>query len=811
MLNDNPEAALGHYDELRSGPNRLRPLWQQFSNLTGEAQIAQFAEHDKAIQKAIRHHAISYNVYQDQASVSRAWSLNPVPFLISESDWRHIADAMAQRAALLNQILIDVYSEQRLLKEGLLPAALLQAHPGYLRSMCGVKPLRDLFLPIIAFDIARGPEGQWWVVSQLCQSPSGLGYMLENRHLIAKLFPQAFKGMGIRHLESSYRQLLLDLTRLAAPIAEGEPPRLVLLTSGPWSETYFEHAYLAAYLGLPLVQGADLIAQGDKLYLKTLQGLQRVHGLLRRIDDAFLDPLELRPDSTLGIPGLIQVLREQGVVMANAPGSGFLESPAIQGFLPAIAQALLGETLKMPSLHSWWCGESAALDAIAPLLRTQVVKSSYTGSNVQEFEPIIALHLSKQELAALRERIRQRPEQYTAQTYLPFSQTLTWQPEGFRPKTALVRVFAIADMKSSWQLVPGGMTRIANVDPHVVSIAKGGSTLDTWVQTSKQDAQQAEWSFFPSMEPRLRPVSSRSAEHLFWLGRYSERAEHLSRFAKALLVMSSAEDAIPMVFAKAMTTLASAQALVDRDTPGLSQSPAIFARSLMAKLSDPAACSLEYCLSAIETNLRATRDLFPVDHLRLLNSMREGLKQLDGTLMGSLGGLDELSLQLAALSGLQSDRMTRDLTWRVLVIGRSLERLTALSETLQHLGCEPVLRASHAYETLLNLFDSLITYRVRYQGNYTPAALIELLIHDVTNPRAIAAVIAQTVEAIGWLPKPSAALVAKQQELACAKPAELGLPALGAWAAQCKERGRAISDLITAQYFAHMQAFRTAI
>ena len=810
LLQDSPEVVVGHYDELRSGDGRLRRLWQEFSDLTGDEALASFAEHDKAIQKAIRHHAISYNVYQDQTSVSRQWSLNPIPFLISESDWRHIAQSLAQRARLLNEILIDVYGQQRLLKEGLLPSAVLHAHPGYLRSMYGIKPLSDLFLPIVAFDIARGPDGQWWVVSQRCQSPSGLGYMLENRHLIAKLFPQAFKGMGIRHLAASYRQLVLDLARLAMPLAQGEPPRLVLLTSGPWSETYFEHAYLAAYLGLPLVQGADLIAQGEKLYLKTLHGLQRVHGLVRRIDDAFLDPLELRSDSTLGVPGLLQVLRGQGVLIANAPGSGFLESPAIQGFLPAIAESMLGERLYMPSLHSWWCGEPAALDAIAPLLRTQVIKPSYAGSNDQDFEPIIALKLSKQELARLRERIRERPEPYTAQTYLPFSQTLTWQPEGFTPKTALLRVFAIANMKGSWELVPGGMTRIANVDPHIVSIARGGSTLDTWVESSKAPAEhEAERLTSPRFEARLRPVSSRSAEHLFWLGRYSERAEHLCRLAKALLWMSSDDDAISAVLARAMTALASAQALVDRDTPGLSQSPTIFARTLMARLRDPGALSLEFCLSAIESNLRNTRDLFPVDHVRLLNSMREGLTKLDGTLMGSLGGLDELSLQLAALSGLQSDRMTRDLTWRVLVIGRLLERFIALSETLHHLGCEGVLNASGAYETLLNLFDSLITYRVRYQGNDNPVSLIELLVHDESNPRAIAAVITQTFEAISWLPKPSSALEDKQRELALAKPAELGLNELGVWGKRWMMMGREISDLIAAQYFTHIQALRT--
>jgi uncharacterized circularly permuted ATP-grasp superfamily protein/uncharacterized alpha-E superfamily protein len=808
------QVALGHYDELRDGGMRLRPLWQRFADLIGEDQLTQFPTHASTIDRAIRHHAISYNVYQDQASVSRAWSLNPLPFLMAAEDWQRIAEGIAQRASLLNQILIDAYGEQRLLKEGLFPAALLHAHPGYLRSMCAVKPIKDLYLAIVAFDLARGPDGQWWVVSQRCQSPSGLGYMLENRHLIAKLFPQALKGMNIQSLAASYRQVVHHLMRLAMPLADGEAPRLALLTAGPWSETYFEHAYLAAYLGLPLVTGSDLIVQGEKLYLKTLQGLQRLHGLLRRIDDELLDPLELRPDSSLGVPGLIQVLRAQAVVLANTPGSGFLESPAIQGFLPAIARQMLGETLKLPSLHSWWCGEAAAFDAIEPLLKTQVIKPSYAGNSVQTFEPVIALNLSKPELAALRAQIRQRPEQFTAQTYLPFSQTLTWQAEGFVPKTALIRVFAIANSKGGWDLLPGGMTRIANIDPHIVSIARGGSTLDTWVESStalSSEEADPSISVLTAYQPRSRPVSSRAAEHLFWLGRYSERAEHLTRFAKELLLLSAQGDPLHPLMAKALTGLAKTQALVNPDTPGLAQSPVIFVRSLLAELVDPHAFSLGFCLAAIDANLRNARDLFPSDPIRLIHSMRDGLQKLGHGPLQGVDGLDDLSLQLAALQGLQSDRMTRDLSWRLMLIGRSIERLICMSETIEYLCRREVLQTSAAFEALLNLFDSIITYRVRYQGDYKAASLIELLIIDQANPRAIAAIIAQSLDAIAWLPNPAEVLLDCQRQLEKPLPNDLDLPGLVNLAQQWTALGRKMSDLIGAQYFSHVQVLRTTV
>ena len=812
LLSAAAPVALGHFDELRDSSMQLRPMWQRFADILGNDQLAQFDRHEHTITRAIRHHAISYNVYQDQASVSRAWSLNPLPFLVSANDWKHIADGLSQRAMLLNQILIDAYGKQSLLKEGLLPAALVHAHPGYLRSMYGVTPVNDLYLPVLAFDIARGPDGQWWVVSQRCQSPSGLGYMLENRHLIAKLFPQAFKAMNIQRLADSYRQLVQNLIRLAIPLAQDEAPRLALLTAGPWSETYFEHAYLAAYLGLPLVTGSDLIVQGDKLYLKTLQGLQRLHGLLRRIDDELLDPLELRPDSSLGVPGLIQVLRAKALVLANAPGSGFLESPAVQGFLPAIAKRLLGEDLKIPSLHSWWCGESAAFEAIEPLLKTQVIKPTYTGFKQKSFEPIIALNLAKHELAELREKIKQRPEQFTAQTYLPFSQTITWQAQGFVPKTALVRVFAIANPKGQWDLVPGGMTRIANVDPHVVSIGQGGSTLDTWVESSSiQIGQESDISMsaLPVYQARSRPVSSRSAEHLFWLGRYSERAEHLGRLAKELLLMSSQGDTLEPCLAKAITALAKAQALVDQDTPGLAQSTTVFARSLLAKLADPKALSLGFCLASIDVNLKSTRDLFPSDHLRLIQNMRDAIQKLGDSSLASIDSLDEFSLQLAALQGLQSDRMTRDLSWRLLLIGRSIERLICMSETIVYMCHQDVLQSSRAFEALLNIFDSIITYRVRYQGDYKATALVELLIIDEANPRAIAAIMAQSLQAMAWLPNPSEMFLEAQHKLKIPVPEIIGMRELSGLAMQWSVLGRELSDLIGAQYFSHIQTFRT--
>lgn len=749
----------GHFDEARNADGSLRPLWDRFAAALGGSRFEGFARHAATVARLIAQHGVSYNVYDTPHPGSRPWSLNPMPFLLAAQEWRHLARAVAQRARLLEAILQDVYHRQSLLHSGLLPVALLKGHPGYLRSVEQVQPPGGLYLHIAAFDLARGPDGQWWVVGHRTQSPSGLGYVLENRIIVSKLFPEAFSGLRIQHIAASYRRLLATLTGLAQRLSGEDAPSIVLLTPGPFNETYFEHAYLAGYLGLPLVEGGDLVTRGDRLYLKTLQGLRRVHGVLRRLDDEYLDPLELRSDSSLGIPGLVQVLRAGEVLVANALGTGFLESPAIQGFLPAIAEHLLGESLLLPSLHTWWCGEAAALEAIVPLLRTQVVKPTLVGSSQSQFQPVIAAHLDKSQLAELKARIRKRPEQYTTQTYLPFSQPLTWQEDRLVPRTAMLRVFAIANGAGQWEVLPGGMTRISHEDPHTVSLAQGGSTLDTWLAADGEvDGAPA----LPTLVSRrvgaaspsasLRPVSSRAAENLFWLGRYTERAEFMTRLAKEVLLAAGGNDEDLSELWRALGRLAATHGLVAPETPSLVQSPKVFTRSLIAALRAPEATSIESCLRAIDSNLRALRDLLPADHVRLASLMREELTSADPTLIATVQALDDLNLHLAALTGLQTDRMTRDLSWHMLMLGRLIERLINMSETLSAFFGGSALHTHRGFESILILFDSIITYRARYQAVQEHEALIELLVHDASNPRALARILRQAGEELAALP-----------------------------------------------------------
>ena len=365
----------GHFDELLEGDGALRSHWQGFVRHAGELSAEDLSRKHARVARQIHDNGVTYNVYAAAEGPTRPWALDALPLIIPTTQWEPLAAGLRQRARLLNALAADVYGEQRLIAEGLIPPALVFGHPGFLRPCHGVRPAGGVFLHQVAFDLARGPDGQWWVVGSRTQAPSGAGYALENRLTVSRLFPDAFRDLRVHMLAQFFRGLQ-DMLLASAP-CDGETPHVALLTPGPYNETYFEHAYLARYLGFTLVEGGDLTVRDDRVYLKTLTGLEPVHALLRRLDDDFCDPLELRADSTLGVPGLVQAWRAGTVLVANAFGTSVLESPALLGFMPTACQRMLGQSLAVPSIATWWCGEPAALDDAAPRLAEMVVKPAF--------------------------------------------------------------------------------------------------------------------------------------------------------------------------------------------------------------------------------------------------------------------------------------------------------------------------------------------------------------------------------------------------------------------------------------------------
>lgn len=760
----------GVWDELRGTDGGLRAAWRRFAAAlpepAGGGDLADDLDRRVGqVAQRIQLDGVTHNVFSDDPGVgaaSRPWSLELLPQLIEPAEWAAIEAGVIQRAELLQLMMADLYGPQTLLHEGLLPPALLLRHPGWLRPMVGAVPppgadgQPGLRLFIVAFDLARGPDGRYWLVAQRTQGPSGLGYVLHNRLVIARQFPEAFRDLRVQRIASSYRRLLDTLESAARAVAGGHTPRIVLLTPGPYSETYFEHAYLARYLGVPLVEGGDLTVREQRLFLKTVEGLEPVHGLLRRIDDDWCDPLELRPDSALGVPGLLQAARAGSVVMANALGSAFLESPAIQGFMPGIAERLIGEPLALPSLPTWWCGEAAAWADVSGHLADKVLRSTFPADG------------RTSQLRNLRDGndVADDPDAWTVQGRLRFSRAPIWGSGALALRPAMVRVYAIADGGGRWHVLPGGMTRVARREDGSVSMQRGGTSLDTWVLT---DGPVDSFSMLPQrlqvddIAQRRRPVSSRTGENLFWLGRYTERTEQLVRLARALLMLIDADNDAPPAVMQALSVLSVKTGLAPQGVPTLVRSATLFERAVLAGLSDrdgaDGTASIAFNLTALERASMALRERLSSEHWGLIRAMREGftkaLQVPEGalpTLPQVLPALDRLGLELAAATGAQTDRMTRDHGWRLLAVGRLIERLIGVATRLQVFVDTQALSSVAGIDLLLELFDSVITFRARYQRHEDLLALTDLLVLDSANPRAFAGVLRRLRTEIGKLP-----------------------------------------------------------
>ena len=730
--------------------------WTSFFNFLGTSGFEDLNHRSANLRKQITDNGVTYNVYADANGPQRPWSLDLFPLIISSDDWSAIERGIKQRTRLLNAVMADVYGPQTLLHQGLLPAALVQGHPGYLRAMQGVQPAGNMFLHIAAFDMTRGPDGAWWVVGQRTQAPSGLGYLLENRLSISMLFPEAFRGMGVARLADSYESLINSMKALS-PVANS---RIVLLTPGPYNETYFEHAYLARYLGLTLVEGSDLLVRREKLYLKTLQGLEPVHGILKRLDDEFLDPLELRSDSTLGVPGLLQVIRAGNVQVANAPGSAFLESPALLGFLPALSKHLLGETLGLPSLSTWWCGEQAVMQDMLPQLKNCVIKPTYPGSRM---ESVIGHTLSQRGLDEWAGRILRHGEDYTVQAYMPLAQTPTWQGERIAPRSAMLRVFALPDGAGGWRVLPGGLARLAGKNENIASMQRGGSSADVWALGQAQTQPNPELVQSPTpvtptqvAQPLLRkqPVTSRAAENLFWLGRYTERAENSLRLAQIILQSLAGEDQSSQPLMAWVSQMAVTHALVLPDVPSATQAKRVFERSLIAALADTDShASLGFNLRALKSAAAAVRERLSQEQWHVIVQMEQDFfKRFESLAPGrdahhdyssieALRALESTSNYLAAITGAQTDRMMRDDGWRLLSIGRHIERLATLSGALAASFETKAVFDNSGFSALVALFDSTITFHAQYQQRRDLPALLDLLVQDQDNPRSLSWVI----------------------------------------------------------------------
>jgi uncharacterized circularly permuted ATP-grasp superfamily protein/uncharacterized alpha-E superfamily protein len=825
--------APGAYDEMLDGDGQIRPHWEYLIRALRTLGTVEIERRGAEAAKLLRENGVTYNVYGDPAGQGRPWQLDPVPLLVSSEEWGIIESGLQERAELLNLILADIYGPRELIRKGLLPLELVYNHGGFLRACNQIALPGKHQLVVYAADLARGPDDRMWVLGDRTQAPSGAGYALENRVAMTRVLPSLFRDSHVHRLALFFQSLRAGLNAIAPPAADN--PRVVVLTPGPLNETFFEHAYLATYLGYPLVQGDDLTVRDGHVWLKSLNGLERVDVILRRVDDDFCDPLELREDSRLGVPGLVEVVRRGNVAIANPLGSGVLENPGLLAFLPGIAKHFLGRRLRLPSAATWWCGQPKELDYVLANLDKLVIKPTYRSPGMRS---VFGHLLSQQELAELRTRIRAQPASYVGQEQEGFSTAPSLVPGGMEPRHAVLRSFLVA-RADGYAVMPGGLTRSApHKDEMLVSNQTGSISKDTWVLASEPE-KPIELVVKPTAAQVAASLSgalpSRAADNLFWVGRYAERAEGSIRLLRATIKKLYGD---PDRSAREYTE--SLHCLLRGVTQLTGTQPGFLAQDAQALLREPEAELLSVALDenrigSLANTLRclvqtgyAVRDLWSTDTWRVMDELEEHLlsikKLAQPTLWQVQDVLDQLITSLAALSGMVMENMTRGNGWLFMDMGRRLERgvllLSLLRSTVaqQHPEAVEIL----LLEALLDTSDNLICYRQHYRNNMELGALLELLLLDENNPRSLAYQTARLQEHVGKLPREKAGgRLSPEQRLALEASSALRLAGMDELTAVAESGTRqdldqllarlnhllvALSDAVTAAYFRHESA-----
>ncbi len=725
----------GNFDECLDADGKLRPHWADFVRALGDLPPGEFAERTARARQLLHDNGVTYNVYGDPRNAARAIELDLIPLVISEEEWAGIEEGLIQRGRLMTALLTDLYGAQRSLKEGWIHPAVIQTSPDYLRPLEGFRAPADMWLHVYAVDLVRGPDGRWLVAGDRTRTPAGAGYALENRIVTSRALSEAYRAMEVKRLAAWFDRLRQTLRNLAPWTRY---PRIVLLTPGPFNETYFEHAYLARYLGYTLVEGADLTVRGDRVFLKTLGGLEPVDIILRRVDDDFCDPLELRGDSSLGVAGLVQAVLAGNVVVANALGSGVAETPALVPFLPDLARRLLGEDLALANLETVWAGEPQGRARLTAAASPYALRPAFPKVGVN----------APEDAAAWARHLRNHPYDGVGQAPIRLSTAPCFTDEGLKPRPVVLRAFLTATEKG-FSVMPGGLVRIApKSDRPLVRLQQGGLSKDAWVLSSSP-VEQFSLLRPPDTAVEVRRqgnnLPSRVADDLYWVGRYAERAEFGVRALRAMVqrLSDGAGPGAQVDLGPGAVFLA----MIGEITPELAElavaDRAKFDARLLAVLGDDTrATGFASAVRRLNINTGMVRDRLSVDMTRVLLQMHGQIEQVrkavPGDYVGLLASLDAIVASMAALSGLGMENMTRGQAWRFMDLGRRIERALNAVALTRELVMGGESGENRSLDLALEIADSFMTYRARYFTGAQFAPVLDLLLLDEANPRSLA-------------------------------------------------------------------------
>lgn len=753
---------LGRTEQRCATEGEQPPHWQKLMKSLDRIGSKRLEKRRKEAQRLLRENGATHNIF-DPVNAPRTWHFDPIPQVISGEEWRQVESGLAQRATLLNLILQDIYGPRKLIEKGLLPPELIYMHKGFLWPCVGLVPTTQQHLNMYSANLARGTDGRYWVLEDRTQPPFGSGYALENRIVMTRSFPRLFQDFQVHRLAMYFRALRTRLAQLARH--NKEDPRIVILTPGPEHYSYFEHAYLASYLGFPLVQGGDLVVRDGCVWLKSVGGLRQVDVILRRLDDELCDPLELRRDSLFGVPGLLEAVRLGNVATANPIGSSVLENPALLAFLPAIARYFLSEELRLPSVATWWCGQAREREFVLQNLDRLLIKPIYPMPGLPEMTPE---KLSREQLQLRRERILANPRLYVGQELACLSTVPAFVTDKIEQRHSILSTF-VTSHEDGYLTMPGGLARInANQSSLLYPNQEGRFSKDTWVLTEEPGKQVNLWRNAQpnqSLQPLLGSLPSRAAENLFWTGRYAERTEATSRLLRSILTklreyneFRDPDDRLSLdQLLRVLTHVtATLPGFVGEGAAEKLADPRAELLSLARDLDRPG--SLRSTLRSLGRSAYPVRDMLPEDAWRGIDNIQQNWHpKISMSLIGSgrlHDSISKLIMQLSAFSGLIGENMAHETGWQLLTIGRRLERALNLIDLLRETLVPRYATSTEAQmmETVLTTSNSLIVFRRRYRSFMQLPPILELLLLDESYPRALAYQLRKLKTHIGALP-----------------------------------------------------------
>lgn len=721
----------GAADELFDKKGGIRPAWKKFvdhfSQLSEEEIVRRFARGDQHLRDA----GVFFRQYQPGGSAERAWPLSHVPVILDDAEWEPLSEGLIQRAELLEAVAADLYGPQKLVKEGFLPASLIAASQEWLRPLVGVTPPSGYFIHFIAFDLGRGPDGSWWVLSDRTQAPSGVGFALENRIATTRVFPDKFGRDHVHRLAGFFRRFREALFALR----EDSDSRLAILTPGLLNDSYFEHAYIARYLGFMLLEGEDLTVQNGRVMVRTVEGLSPVSVLWRRLDAAFADPLELNDASRLGTPGLVSAVRSGSLSMVNALGTGVLEARALLAFLPRIAKHVLGEPLAIPNVATWWCGQDAERAHVRQNAQRMVIGRALSTRPLFEAD----LNMGRDTYFGEgpdfdRARFDREGPFLVGQEAVKLSTTPVMVDGKLVPRPMSVRIF-LARTKDGWEVMRGGYARIGeSANASALSLQQGGSVADVWIKGG--DNIDGDTMMPSSSDPFLRAepgiLPSRAADNLYWLGRYVERAEFIMRLVRAYNLRLLETDVLD---APLMTLLTHHLEGFGVDTEeGVPQ-------------------GLIDALEAAIGSAGRVRDRFAIDGWMALNDLKKTALEMQPRVQlgdDAAGAMGVLLRKITGFSGLVHENMYRVHGWRFLSLGQDLERVICTAEVLGRFA-DPK-SPDGGLDLAVEAGDSIMAHRQRFSLTTNRATVIDLLAMDARNPRSMLYLLNEVKELVEGLP-----------------------------------------------------------